>query len=60
MYYLRSKSEVNATQFTVSNKKKEKETPLTPEELKPMILQSKENPDDCLIVAHRLKITSED
>jgi len=47
MYYLRTKSAVNATQFTVSNKKKEEETPLTPEELKQMILQSKENPDDC-------------
>lgn len=47
MYYLRTKSAVNATQFTVSNKKKEEETPLTPEELKQMILQAKENPDDC-------------
>lgn len=47
MYYLRTKSAVNATQFTVSNKKKEEETPLTPEELRQMILQSKENPDDC-------------
>jgi ribonucleoside-diphosphate reductase alpha chain len=46
MYYLRTKSAVNATQFTVSNKKKE-ETPLTPEALRQMILQSKENPDDC-------------
>lgn len=47
MYYLRTKSAVNATQFTVSNKKKEEEIPLTPEELRQMILQSKENPDDC-------------
>ncbi|KUO65276.1 MAG: ribonucleoside-diphosphate reductase [Lutibacter sp. BRH_c52] len=47
MYYLRTKSAVNATQFTVSNIKKEEEMPLTPEELKQMILQSKENPDDC-------------
>lgn len=47
MYYLRTKSAVNATQFTVSNKKKEAETPLTPEELRQMIIQSKENPDDC-------------
>lgn len=47
MYYLRTKSAVNATQFTVSNVKKEEETPLTPEELRQMILQSKENPDDC-------------
>jgi len=47
MYYLRTKSAVNATQFTVSNVKKEEEKPLTPEELKQMILQSKENPDDC-------------
>ncbi|MDO9595215.1 MAG: ribonucleoside-diphosphate reductase subunit alpha [Lutibacter sp.] len=47
MYYLRTKSAVNATQFTVSNVKKEEEKPLTPEELRQMILQSKENPDDC-------------
>lgn len=47
MYYLRTKSAVNATQFTVSNKKKEEEIPLTQEELRQMILQSKENPDDC-------------
>ncbi|MDO9274594.1 MAG: ribonucleoside-diphosphate reductase subunit alpha [Lutibacter sp.] len=47
MYYLRTKSAVNATQFTVSNIKKEEEIPLTSEALKQMILQSKENPDDC-------------
>lgn len=47
MYYLRTKSAVNATQFTVSNVKKEEEKPLTPEELRQMIMQSKENPDDC-------------
>ncbi|WP_372768966.1 ribonucleoside-diphosphate reductase subunit alpha [Lutibacter sp.] len=47
MYYLRTKSAVNATQFTVSKIKKEEETPLTPEELKQLIMQSKENPDDC-------------
>ncbi|MDT8418054.1 MAG: ribonucleoside-diphosphate reductase subunit alpha, partial [Lutibacter sp.] len=47
MYYLRTKSAVNATQFTVSNKKKEEEIPLTPDELHQLILQSKENPDDC-------------
>ncbi|MDP2069220.1 MAG: ribonucleoside-diphosphate reductase subunit alpha [Lutibacter sp.] len=47
MYYLRTKSAVNATQFTVSNIKRDEEKPLTPEELKEMILQSKENPDDC-------------
>lgn len=47
MYYLRTKSAVNATQFTVSKKKIEEEIPLTQEELKQMILQSKENPDDC-------------
>ncbi|MGV8947158.1 MAG: ribonucleoside-diphosphate reductase subunit alpha [Lutibacter sp.] len=49
MYYLRTKSAVNATQFTVSNKKKEEETPLSQEELKQLILKSKENPDDCLM-----------
>jgi len=47
MYYLRTKSAVNATQFTVSNVKKEEEMPLTPEELRQLIMQSKENPDDC-------------
>lgn len=47
MYYLRTKSAVNATQFTVSKKKTAEETPLTPDELRQMILQSKENPDDC-------------
>lgn len=47
MYYLRTKSAVNATQFTVSNIKKEEEIPLTSEALKQMILQAKENPDDC-------------
>lgn len=47
MYYLRTKSAVNATQFTVSKKKIEEETPLTPDELRQLILQSKENPDDC-------------
>jgi len=47
MYYLRTKSAVNATQFTVSNVKKEEEKPLSPEELRHLILQSKENPDDC-------------
>ena len=47
MYYLRTKSAVNAIQFTVSKKKEEE--PLTPEELKQMIMQSKDNPDDCLM-----------
>ncbi|PCI34937.1 MAG: ribonucleoside-diphosphate reductase subunit alpha [Flavobacteriaceae bacterium] len=46
MYYLRTKSAVNAIQFTVS-KKKEKETPLSSEELKAMLLASQNNPDDC-------------
>ena len=49
MYYLRTKSAVNAIQFTVSNKKKEEDKPLSPEELKQMLLQSKDNPDDCLM-----------
>ena len=46
MYYLRTKSAVNAIQFTVS-KKKEEETPLTAEELKQMLIESQNNPDDC-------------
>ncbi|MGV6846682.1 MAG: ribonucleoside-diphosphate reductase subunit alpha [Lutibacter sp.] len=48
MYYLRTKSAVNAIQFTLSNKKQE-EKPLTPEELKALITQSKDNPGDCLM-----------
>ena len=47
MYYLRTKSAVNATQFTVSKEKKTEETPLTPEELKAMLIASQNNPDDC-------------
>ncbi|REE83730.1 ribonucleoside-diphosphate reductase alpha chain [Lutibacter oceani] len=47
MYYLRTKSAVNAIQFTLSNKKKQEETPLTPEELKAMLIASQNNPDDC-------------
>ena len=49
MYYLRTKSAVNAIQFTLSNKKKVEEKPLSPEELKQLLLDSKENPDDCLM-----------
>jgi ribonucleoside-diphosphate reductase alpha chain len=49
MYYLRTKSAVNAIQFTVSNNKKEEDKPLSPEELKQLLLQSKDNPDDCLM-----------
>ena len=48
MYYLRTKSAVNAIQFTVSKKKEETEDkPLSPEELKAMLLASQNNPDDC-------------
>jgi len=54
MYYLRTKSAVNAIQFTLSNKKEqekeeEEESPLSTEEFKAMIQQSKDNPDDCLM-----------
>ena len=56
MYYLRTKSAVNAIQFTVSKKTEEvsgvasvEEKPLTGEELKEMVLKSRENPDDCLM-----------
>jgi ribonucleoside-diphosphate reductase alpha chain len=49
MYYLRTKSAVNAIQFTLSKKKAEEDKPLSPEELKQLLLQSKENPDDCLM-----------
>jgi len=51
MYYLRTKSAVNAIQFTVSKKKNKKgiveEKPLTGEELKQMLIKSQQNPDDC-------------
>ncbi|MDV7186653.1 ribonucleoside-diphosphate reductase subunit alpha [Lutibacter sp. TH_r2] len=47
MYYLRTKSAVNAIQFTVSKDKKTEEKPLSPEELKAMLIESQNNPDDC-------------
>ena len=47
MYYLRTKSAVNAIQFTVSKEKKVEDVPLTPEELKEMLIASQNNPDDC-------------
>ncbi len=54
MYYLRTKSAVNAIQFTVSKKKDEiteektsKEKPLTGEGLKQMLINAQNNPDDC-------------
>ncbi len=49
MYYLRTKSAVNAKQYTLSNSKKEEDKPLTEEELKAMIIQSKDGGDDCLM-----------
>jgi len=49
MYYLRTKSAVNAKQYTLSNSKKDEEKPLTEKELKAMIIQSKEGGDDCLM-----------
>ena len=55
MYYLRTKSAVNAIQFTVSKKADAlpagavEEQPLTGEELKEMVIKSRENPDDCLM-----------
>ncbi len=47
MYYLRTKSAVNAIQFTVSKEKKVEDAPLAPEELKAMLIASQNNPDDC-------------
>tara|TARA_B100000787_G_scaffold152225_1_gene125717 strand:+ start:4713 stop:7112 length:2400 start_codon:yes stop_codon:yes gene_type:complete len=55
MYYLRTKSAVNAIQFTLSKEKKETiqeaETPMSPEEFKAMVDSSKntESDDDCLM-----------
>ena len=60
MYYLRTKSAVNAIKFSLSTEKREdtpvashvaakvvQDVPLTAEELKQMIIQSQNNPDDC-------------
>ena len=55
MYYLRTKSAVNAIKFSLSSDKKEnpkgvaaaEDAPLTSEELKQMLIQSQNNPDDC-------------
>ncbi len=50
MYYLRTKSAVNAIQFTLSNKKeKVEDEPISSDDFKQMIEQSKDNPDDCLM-----------
>ena len=55
MYYLRTKSAVNAIQFTLSKEKKEtsqeQEAPMTPEEFKAMVESSKNGgpDDDCLM-----------
>ncbi len=56
MYYLRTKSAVNAIQFTISKKTEElsglasvEEKSITGEELKEMVVKSRENPDDCLM-----------
>ncbi|MGG6229662.1 ribonucleoside-diphosphate reductase subunit alpha [Tenacibaculum sp. SDUM215027] len=51
MYYLRTKSAVNAKQFTLNIEKKEEEKPMSPEEFKAMVEASKnaEGPDDCLM-----------
>ena len=55
MYYLRTKSAVNAIQFTVSKEKKaaviEEEKPMSPEEFKAMVDASKNGApdDDCLM-----------
>jgi len=61
MYYLRTKSAVNAIKFSLATDKKTEapgaaaplaaetvqDAPLTAEELKQMIIQSQNNPDDC-------------
>ena len=50
MYYLRTKSAVNATQFTLSKEKKAEEKPMSAEEFKAMVEASKNaGPDDCLM-----------
>ena len=51
MYYLRTKSAVNAIQFTLSKEKKTEEAPeapMSPEEFKAMVAASRNaEPDDC-------------
>jgi ribonucleoside-diphosphate reductase alpha chain len=53
MYYLRTKSAVNAIQFTLSKEKKADapDAPLSPEEFKAMVDAARDNdaPDDCLM-----------
>ena len=52
MYYLRTKSAVNAIQFTLSKEVKEvdEDAPMTPEEYKAMVAAAKgAEPDDCLM-----------
>ena len=49
MYYLRTKSAVDAIKFTIAKKEEEQEAPLSAEELKQMIIESRDNPDDCLM-----------
>jgi ribonucleoside-diphosphate reductase alpha chain len=55
MYYLRTKSAVNAIQFTLSKEKKavikEEDAPMTPKEFKAMVDSSKNTgpDDDCLM-----------
>ncbi|MFD0992629.1 ribonucleoside-diphosphate reductase subunit alpha [Tenacibaculum geojense] len=50
MYYLRTKSAVNAKQFTLDVTKKEEDKPMSPEEFKAMVDASKNaGPDDCLM-----------
>jgi len=48
--YLRTKSAVNATQFTLSKEKKAEDKPMSAEEFKAMVEASKNaGPDDCLM-----------
>lgn len=51
MYYLRTKSAVNAIKFTLSNatKKESVEEAMSTADFRAMLQQSKENPDDCLM-----------
>ena len=50
MYYLRTKSAVNAKQFTLNVEKKEEDKPMSTDEFKAMVEASKNaGPDDCLM-----------
>ena len=54
MYYLRTKSAVNAIKFTLNNDKKKKvvkneNEAMSKKEFQQMLAKSKDNPEDCIM-----------